>query len=188
MDNEKYNLIIEAKNGNKASLEKLLKAEQKNIKGMLFYLSKDIKDISDIMQEILVKISKKIYQLKNPNSFKTWLNQIVINSFYDYLRKEKRRDFELQLKRKDEEVFLETPDYSTNPSDSILNNELDYIVKTSISNLPIHYKIPITLREIQGLSYEEISNVTNSTIGTVKSRIARARAMIKNDIDRYTRN
>ena len=71
MDNEKYNLIIEAKNGNKASLEKLLKAEQKNIKGMLFYLSKDIKDISDIMQEILVKISKKIYQLKNPNSFKT---------------------------------------------------------------------------------------------------------------------
>ena len=79
-------------------------------------------------------------------------------------------------------------DSASNPQVSVLNNELDLIIKTSIENLPIHYRIPITLREIQGLSYDEISNVTNTSIGTVKSRIARARAMIKDEIERYSKS
>ena len=69
----------------------------------------------------------------------------------------------------------------------VYENELDKVIKKSINNLPSQYKIPIALREIQGLSYDEISNITNSTIGTVKSRIARARAKIKSDILKYSR-
>ena len=63
----------------------------------------------------------------------------------------------------------------------------ELIIKNAIENLPIQYKIPITLREIQGLSYDEISAITKTSIGTVKSRISRARAKIKDDIDKYTR-
>lgn len=132
-----------------------------------------------------MKLSKKINQLKNPKLFKSWLNQIVLNSYYDYLRKNKTKKNRFDLSKIDDKDIAEIPDYSTNPSNSILNSELDFIIKTSIDALPIHYKIPITLREIQGLSYNEISKIINSSIGTVKSRIARAREIIKNDILKY---
>lgn len=185
MDEDKTNLIIRAKNGDNQALEQLLKGEETNIKTMIFYLKKNWEDINDIVQNILFKVSVKIKQLNNPNSFKSWLNQIVLNTYYDYLRKNKKYSKDLYLDEQNEAKYFNIPDYSTNPSQKILDNELDFVIKTSIDNLPIHYKIPITLREIQGLSYSEISNITKTTVGTVKSRIARARALIKNDIDKY---
>ena len=187
MADEKINLIIGAQKGDKNSLQKLIKQEQNSIYLMLYYLKKDSIDINDIVQEVLLKISSKITQLKNPSYFKTWLNQIVINSYYDYLRKNKKHSKEINLEDISKEVVFNIEDKENNPQNSILNSELDFIIKTSIENLPIHYKIPIALREIQGLSYDEISNITNTTVGTVKSRIARARALIKDDINKYSR-
>lgn len=186
MDDTKINLILKAQKGDKNALSKLIKEEQNNIYSTLYYLKKDEVDVSDIMQDVLIKLSKKIKQLKNPQYFKTWLNQIIINSYYDYLRKIKKKIKTVHLEKNDEEKEQEIPDDTPNPQDILLNLELDYIIKNSIEKLPMHYKIPITLREIQGLSYKEISDITKSTIGTVKSRIARARTIIKDKINNYT--
>ena len=186
MDTELNELIKSSQKGNKEALEKLIKSQQSLIYATLYYLKKDGSDINDLVQEVLLKLTNKIKQLKNPDYFKTWLNQIVVNSYYDYLRKNKKYSNELYLDKKEADSIFEIPDYSQNPQESILNSELDYIIKTSINNLPIQYKIPITLREIQGLSYDEISNITKTSLGTVKSRIARARAKIKDDISKYS--
>ena len=99
----------------------------------------------------------------------------------------KRKAEKITLLKTDDETEFEIPDYKTNPQDRILYTELDYIIKNTIENLPMHYKIPIALREIQGLSYDEISDITKTSIGTVKSRIARARAMIKEKVDKYSK-
>lgn len=187
MDDNKLELINKARLGDKQALVDLIKEEQNNIYTTLFYLKKDNNDINDISQNVLIKLSRKINQLKNPNNFKTWLNQIIINTYYDYLRKKKKTALKVQLIDNDEEKMLEVPDYTTNPQDEILKSELDYVIKNAIENLPLHYKIPIALREIQGLSYDEISNVTKTSIGTVKSRIARARGMIKDRINKYSK-
>lgn len=187
MDDKKIEKIIKAQKGDKQAIEDLIKEEQGNIYTTLFYLKKDENELSDILQNVLIKLSRKIEQLKNPQNFKTWLNRIIVSTYYDYLRKNKKRALDTSLIKNDDEALLEVPDYSTNPQDSVLNSELDFIIKTSIENLPLHYKIPIALREIQGLSYDEISSVTKTSIGTVKSRIARARAMIKDDINRYSK-
>ena len=181
------NLILKAQRGDKVALETIIKQEQNNIYTTLFYLKKDDLDLSDIMQDVLIKLVKRIRQLKNPNYFKTWLNQIIINSYYDYLRKNKKKIVTFDPFKQNEDVEFEIPDHSTNPQNRLLYSELDLIIKNAIENLPLQYKIPIALREIQGLSYDEISSITNTSIGTVKSRISRARAKIKNDIDRYTR-
>lgn len=188
MDDNKIELIDKARRGDRKALVNLIKKEQNNIYTTLFYLKKDSSDISDIAQNVLIKLSKKISQLKNPNNFKTWLNQIIVNTYYDYLRKKKKNLAKAQLINNDEELMLEVPDYTTNPQEEILNSELDYIIKTTIESLPLHYKIPIALREIQGLSYDEISNVTKTSIGTVKSRIARARTLIKDRINKYSKD
>ena len=185
---EKYNeLIRKAQKGDNKALSELIKEEQANIYTTLFYLKKDENELYDIMQDVLIKLTKRISQLKNPTYFKTWLNQIIINSYYDYLRKNKRKIVTIDPFKQDEEVEFEIPDNSTNPQDTILYNELDLVIKNAILNLPIQYKIPIALREIQGLSYDEISNITNTSIGTVKSRISRARAKIKDDINKYSK-
>lgn len=187
MNKTKIKIIKSAQKGDKQALEELIKEESDNIYTTLFYLKKDENEIVDIMQDVLIKLSKKITQLKNPIYFKTWLNQIIVNSYYDYLRRTKKYSNTMNLVDEENNSTIDIADYNSNPQNEILYSELDYIIKTSIQNLPLQYKIPIALREIQGLSYDEISNVTNTAIGTVKSRIARARAKIKNDIDRYSR-
>ena len=187
MNKEKLDLIKRAIKKDKNAIEELIKDEQNNIYTTLFYLKKDDNELNDIMQDVLIKLTNKINQLRNPLNFKTWLNQIIINSYYDYLRKNKKNTQNLTLIKKDDNSELEFPDYTSNPQDAILYSELDFIIKNSIQNLPMHYKIPITLREIQELSYDEISNITHTSIGTIKSRIARARAMIKDDINKYSR-
>ena len=79
-------------------------------------------------------------------------------------------------------------DAKTNPQIKALNSELNFVVQTSMDGLPIHYRLPIKLREIDGLSYKEISNITKTTIGTVKSRISRAREIIKKEVDEYNKS
>ena len=182
MDNEKYQLIEKAIKGNEAALDKLIKDEQNNIYTTLFYLNKDYNDIQDILQEILIKIVRNIKNLKNPLSFKSWLNKITMNAYYDNLRKSKNK----VLLVDDSQKYLSAIDIKNSPQDKVLYSELDVIIKKTILNMPEHYKIPITLREVQGLSYDEISNITNSSIGTVKSRISRARSIIQDNIIKYT--
>ncbi len=190
MQNSKLELVQKASSGDKTALEKLIKIEQKNIYSMLFYLKKDDNEISDIMQNILIKLSSKITKLKNPLSYKVWLNHIIVNSYYDYLRKKKKttKMVSLNISDENEKEILEIPDNRLNPQISILSEEMDSIIKNSIQNLPQHYKIPLTLREIQGLSYDEISNITKTSLGTVKSRISRARTLIQSEINKYAKN
>lgn len=187
MDEKKIKLITRAIANDRNAVIQLIKEEQNNIYTTLYYLKKDENELLDIMQDVLIKLCRKISQLKNPQYFKTWLNQIILNSYYDYLRKNKKKIAALNLTKDEDGNMPDIADFDSNPQEKMLNNELDFIIKHSIQNLPMHYKIPITLREIQGLSYDEISNITNTTIGTVKSRIARARNIIKEDITKYAR-
>ncbi len=188
MDTTKLKLIKKAIENDKDAVIQLIKSEQNAIYTTLLYLKKDENDAADIMQDVLIKLCRKISDLKNPLHFNSWLNQIVINSYYDYLRKNKKRQSAVNLDDDKENKLKEIADYSSNPQDKMIDLELDYVIKNSIQNLPLHYKIPITLREIQGLSYDEISNITKTSIGTVKSRIARARNLIKQDITKYARS
>ena len=69
-----------------------------------------------------------------------------------------------------------------------LSHELDNMIKSEMRALPEHFRVPIVLRELQGLTYDEIAHITNTNVGTVKSRIARARGIIKHDVDNYQKD
>ena len=184
MDKDYETTINGAICGNSDALIKLIKSEQNNIYSTLYYLNKSETEVNDLAQIVLIKLTKKIHQLKKPKYFKTWLNKIIINTYYDYLRKKKNLPY---LTLSNEDKYFDKADSSKNPLVEILSSELDKIIKHSIEQLPTQYKIPLTLREIQGLSYCDISNITNTSIGTVKSRISRARTLVQNDISKYTR-
>lgn len=190
MDKNKIDLIVSCIKGDKKSLKKLIGQEQSSIYSMVFYLKKDINDINDIVQNILIKLVNNIKKLKNPLSYKSWLNHIIINTYYDYLRKNRNIKYyeKIDLNSENKDILHEIPDSKMTPYENVLQREIDKVIKNSISSLPERYKLPITLREIQGLSYEEISNIIKINIGTVKSRISRAREIIKSDIEKYNRS
>jgi len=183
MDTSYQKIILNAINGSKEAIAQIIKKEQNNVRLALYYLKKDNSDTADLVQEILFKISKKITHLKSPLLFKSWLNQIIVNSFYDYLRKKKKHIETIDI---DNNPIIEIKDSEkNNPQNLLITREIDNVIKNAISNLPERYKIPITLRELSGLSYVEISKITNTTVGTIKSRISRARAMIKEEVKKY---
>lgn len=179
-------IILSQKNDYKA-LEELIKREQKNIFATFAYLSKKRENISDLTQEALMRMAKGLANLRNPKFFKSWLNQIVTNLFYDELRRSTRRPQLVSIDNEpDEQSFSkQIPDHRHKPAERAMSTELDKIIKNEIQNLPEHFRIAIVLRELQGLSYEEIAEATHTTVGTVKSRIARARGKLQDELRQY---
>ena len=182
-------IVLSQKNDLKA-LEELLRREQKNIFTTFSYLSKKRENVSDLTQEALLRIAKNIHSLKNPKTFKSWLNQIVTNLFYDELRKASKRPEIISIDETGHDgmtnpIKNQIPDKKCKPPEKCMSTELENIIKTEIQNLPEAFRVAIMLREFQGLSYEEIAVATNTSIGTVKSRIARARGKLQEELKSY---
>ncbi len=179
-------LIEMARKGDMEALEEIIRRQQKNVFATLYYLNAKPDEIMDLTQEVLFKVAKNIKKLKNPRTFKSWLNQIIINQFYDTLRKKQKsvKKVCLDAAQEDKKEF-DIPDFASNPYQKALDKELERAIKCSIHKLPDPFKMAIIMRELQGLSYEEIARATNSNIGTVKSRIARARLKLQEYLKPY---
>lgn len=177
-------LVVLSQQNDYKALEELIKREQKNVFAAFTYLSQKKENVSDLTQEALFRVAKNIHTLKNPKLFKSWLNQIITNLFYDELRKTQRHKEVVSLDDEDTNA-LQLPDKKCKPPEKCISSELEKIIKNAIQSLPDQFRIAIVLREFQGLSYEEIAEATHSSIGTVKSRIARARGKLQEDLKAY---
>ena len=186
-----YDLIQMAQEDNYDALEELIKREQKNVYTSFCYLGASKENISDLTQEALFRMSKNIKNLKNPKLFKSWLGQIVSNLFYDELRKKQRTLDSVSIdsywlnNEENDDCVLHICDTKHKPDDKTLGNELSDIIKETICSLPEHFRLVIILRELQGLSYEEIAKITQTNVGTVKSRISRARNKMQETLRPY---
>lgn len=179
-------LIQLAQTGDLEALEEIIKRQQKNVFATLYYLNAKPDEIMDLTQEVLFKVAKNIKKLKNPRTFKSWLNQIIINQFYDTLRKKQKSVKKVCLDAPGEDKCeFEIPDFASNPYQKVVDKELEGAIKNSIHKLPDPFRAAIIMRELQGLSYEEIAQATNCNIGTVKSRIARARLKLQEYLKPY---
>lgn len=181
-------LIVLSQQNDFKALEELIKREQKNVYAAFSYLSSKQENVSDLTQEALLRVAKNIQNLKNPKFFKSWLNQIITNLFYDELRKSQRKVETISLDDDTEDttpIKIQLLDKKCKPHEKCISSELEKIIKNAISELPEQFRIAIILRELQGLSYEEIAKATHSSIGTVKSRIARARGKLQEDLKAY---
>lgn len=183
-------LVVLSQQNDLKALEELIKREQKNVFAAFSYLSDKRENISDLTQEALMRVAKNIGNLKNPKHFKSWLNTIITNLFYDELRKSARKPDTISIDDDDCEnstfnILSLIPDKKCKPHEKCVTNELEKVIKDAIRNLPEQFRIAIVLRELQGLSYDEIANATHSSVGTVKSRIARARCKLQEGLKAY---
>lgn len=180
-------LVILSQKSDYRALEELIKREQKNVFATFAYLNKTRENVADLTQEALMRMAKGLANLRNPKTFKSWLNQIVTNLFYDELRKIQRKPQLVSIDNNsdDEAYHTQIPDHRHKPAEKAMSIELDRVIKNEIQGLPEHFRIAIVLRELQGLSYEEIAAATHTTVGTVKSRIARARGKLQDGLKNY---
>lgn len=183
-------LVILSQQNDLKALEELIRREQRNIFTTFSYLSQKRENTADLTQEALLRVAKSIHTLKNPKNFKSWLNQIVTNLFYDELRKLQRRPEILSIDDENDDnpafsIKLQLPDKKCKPHEKCVSSELEKIIKNAIQQLPEPFRVAIILRELQGLSYEEIASATNASVGTVKSRIARARGKLQECLRPY---
>ena len=184
-------LVIACQSGSREAMECLVRKHQRSVASLLYQLAPDWGDTSDLSQEVFIRVYRGINSLRNPRTFRSWLNQIVVNLFYDELRRRPRRlptisiDAPIESDNGESDLVREIPDASLKPDERSLIQELDQVIKKAMAQLPEQFRTAIVLRELQGLSYEEIAEAIGCELGTVKSRIARARGRLQEVLAPY---
>jgi RNA polymerase sigma-70 factor, ECF subfamily len=184
-------LVLLCQKHDNAAFEELVRRHQRTVYSLLYKLAPEWTDSADLAQEAFIRIWRGIGKLQNPRSFRSWLTQIVTNIFYDELRKRPRQLPTLSLDQSfesDEEQDMGTRDVkdtTAGPDELCQRKELNLIVQKAMTSLPEQFRTVIVLRELEGLSYEEIAVLTNTDLGTVKSRISRGRTKIQGMLAPY---
>ena len=171
--------VEKAQQGDKKAFNLMLVSYQNRVAGLLTrYVSRD--DIPDIVQESFIKAYRSLVSFRGESAFYTWLYRIAVNTAKNHLTALGRRPPKEDILAEDAESYdagTQLREADT-PENLVLSNELKQVVFETIENLPEELKMAITLREIEGLSYEEIAEVMSCPVGTVRSRIFRAREAI----------
>lgn len=172
-------LVEKAQQGDKKAFNLLVVRYQNRVAGLLTrYVSRD--DIPDIVQESFIKAYRSLASFRGESAFYTWLYRIAVNTAKNHLTALGRRPPKEDILAEDAESYdagTQLREADT-PENLVLSNELKRVVFETIENLPEELKMAITLREIEGLSYEKIAEVMSCPVGTVRSRIFRAREAI----------
>ena len=173
----------------KTAFAELLRRYQSHLNRLFYHLAPDWQERADLSQEVWIRVYRNIHRLQEPAKFPGWLSRIATNLFYDELRKRKRVSTPLSLDApryvEDGEMSWELPDDAPSPDDDLATREFYEHLQVAISQLPETFRTTIVLREIEGLPYEEIAEMTGVSLGTVKSRIARARLKLQSVLQNY---
>jgi len=159
----------------------LVERYQKMLYTVAYRFLGNTEDASDAAQEALVRVFKNLQGFRGQCSFKTWLQHIIANVCRDALRRQRRRPaVSLDGLQDNEKSSWELPDGNTNsPEEVVLNREgRDYLHKI-IQSLSPEYRMVVIMRDVQGFSYDEIAKSLNCSVGTIKSRLSRARQVLR---------
>lgn len=175
-DNELW-LIEQSRNGNIDAFEELIKDYKKSAYNIALRVLRNVEDAEDVSQEALIKVFKSIQNFNMQSTFKVWMYRIVVNACLDFKRKKTIEAYSI-----DDSINV-VGSNNNNPDAMIDNNFNSKMVNNAINRLEDDFKTIIILRDIQGFSYKEISEILSCNIGTVKSRISRARKNLKEIIE-----
>ncbi len=182
--NSEKSLINLVKKGDKKAYEVLVLQYQDRLVFSVYKFLKDYELAQDIAQEAFVKAFKNIEKFRGDSSFYTWIYRIAINTAKNFLSTKSRRsevydDEIMELK------LSESAATSENPENILEAEELRSIMMDAIQGLPDDIRSTLSLREFDGLSYEQIAEVQNCPIGTVRSRIHKGREILDKTFSKY---
>lgn len=169
--------------------ESLVRDHERALYHFAYRLTGDTYDAQDLLQEALLKAYRNFQRFETGTAFDRWVYQIIYRLFIDGYRKKKRRphtsSLDEPLPHLDQEKTPEVPDESYIPENLTLRTELGQVIQEALTKLPTDFRAAVILCDIQGFSYEEISQILQCSLGTVRSRIHRGRRLLRGLIAPY---
>jgi len=174
---EEKDIIKKVTGGDKNAFEELVLANQKNVYNLALKMTKNADDALDISQEAFIKAYRQLSSFRGDSKFSVWLYRLTYNLCIDFLRKNSTaKTVSLDFEDSAGDVKpLEIPDLRNLPEDNAIRIETRKNIADGIKELPDNHREILVMREVTGMSYEEISSSLGINAGTVKSRLARAR-------------
>ncbi len=176
-----HELVLRAQRGDKRAFGLLVDKYQRKLNRLLSRMIRDQSEIEDVVQESFIKAYRALPNFRGDSAFYTWLYRIGINTAKNHLVSMSRRPtVSTDIEIEDAENFDAGGELRTTetPESSLMTKQIAQTVNDTVAALPEELRTAITLREIEGLSYEEIATIMSCPIGTVRSRIFRARETI----------
>ena len=177
-------LVERVKRGDKRAYDLLVLKYQHKIVSLVGRYLRDQDEVLDVVQEAFIKAYRALPRFRGDSAFYTWLYRIAINTAKNHLVSMSRRPPPTDIDIEEGE-FQETTGVMSdiqNPENSLARDQLEAVVYSAIDDLAEDLKVAVTLREFEGLSYDEIAEVMECPVGTVRSRIFRAREAIEKKI------
>ena len=183
MDEER--LIAASKKGDAAAFNQLVWAYQERAYNLAYRMLGDPDQAADATQDAFLSAYRAIREFRG-GSFRAWILRIVSNACYDQLRRKQRRPTSsLDALYVEPEEYPIAPSLGDGPEEQVLKREFWELIGASLQLLPPDQRQAVILRDIQGLDYEEVAQVMQTSLGTVKSRISRGRARLRDTLRQH---
>jgi RNA polymerase sigma-70 factor (ECF subfamily) len=167
-------LVEGLRTGDERAYEALINEFQQPVYGLVCRLLNDPADACDVVQEVFIKVFRKINAFRGDSSLKTWIYRIAVNEAHNYLRWFGRH--------RKQEVGLELSDPGRSPFECAADRERHVLIEEALAGLNPSFRTAVVLRDIEDLSYEEIAEILQVALGTVKSRILRGREALRKEL------
>ena len=175
-------IIAAYRDGRGDAFDELVRAYEATVHRILGGLNVVSADVEDLTQDVFLRIYRNLHRFRGQSSFYTWLYRITVNVFFDHNKKRKRADVRLaRLQNALVDVSNQGPD-PQDPFRATLEALTLEAFARAIQRLPEPFRAVVSMREVDDLSYEEIAMITGISIGTVRSRLSRARARLKESL------
>jgi RNA polymerase sigma-70 factor (ECF subfamily) len=178
-------LMLRAGQGDRAAFDEIVRRYTRRMINLGYQMTGDRELAQDIAQETFLRAYRSASRYREIAKFSTWLYTIAINLCRNELRRRKHRMLSLEgLADRDEDkrMRIDIADESRTPDREVESKEMGRLIREAVAELPERFRSPLVLRDIQGLSYEEIGGILDLPAGTVKSRINRARLRVKEQL------
>ena len=184
-----HQLIEATKAGDEDAFAEIVNRYRNQLTNYLYRFLNDYEEAVDLAQETFVRVYFALERYHTEYAFSTYIYRIATNLAISELRKRKRRKLlsltGLFQTEEGNEIEFQPPDLKPLPDEDLLENEQSQTIARAIATLPEKYRAAIVLRDVEGRSYEEIANVLELGLGTTKSRISRARGLLKEKLKHY---
>ncbi len=173
--NDDIDHIAQFLQGEQTGFEKLVRKYQNRVLNIIYSLIGTDRESEDIAQEVFLKVYYGLKSFRREAHFSTWLYRMTVNMTYDFLRRRKPVV-------NDESAVDRLAARDADPRQALAAKERAVLLQKAMENVPLHYRSALVLKDIEGLSYEQIAKVLHCRIGTVESKIYRARQFLRQNL------
>ena len=179
-------LVAELQAGSDSAFDYLVTYYHSSVYNLVYGILSDAADAADVTQDVFLRVFRGIRGFRRSSSLKTWLYRVSVRQALNHRRwcwRHHRQQISIDADRQEKGSILELEDGEATPFDRCASHEMQTKVREALAQVPAVFRSAVILRDLEGLSYEEVAEVLEVSVGTVKSRILRGRRMLKELLD-----